>query len=202
MKLHVITIAYEKPVALRGLIDSFILQTNPDWIMTIFHDGPPSLEVKRVANLYDNEKRVAFHATTGRRGNWGHDNRREGLAMQLGDPRDFVLITNGDNYYIPTFVEYMLEVIQGAIRRKEQRVGMVYCDFLHHTLGYINMISQPRLNYIDMGAFIVDLKIAQEVGFVHMDPAADGIYCEECVAKCKEKGLQVVHLSKTAFVHN
>jgi hypothetical protein len=194
--LHVIAIAWEKPVWLRAFIDSFICQTDQDWIMTIFHDGPPSLEVQRVAGLYRYDSRIAFHATDNRRGNWGHDNRREGLAMLSGEKNDFVLITNADNYYVSTFVECMMK------EAVKPRVGMVYCDFLHHTLEYINMISQPKLNFIDMGAFIVNLPLAQEIGFIHMEPAADGMYCEECDALIKKRGMLSVHINKTLFIHN
>ena len=116
--------------------------------------------------------------------------------MLMGDPGDFVLITNDDNYYIPKFIEWMLNEAQ------KPDVGMVYCDFLHHTLSYINMISQPRLNYIDMGAYIIDLKIAQEVGFNHDIAGADGLFAEECNQKCIDSGLKSVHVPVTMFVHN
>jgi ribosomal protein S11 len=54
-----------------------------------------------------------------------------------------------------------------------------------------------------MGAFIVRLPLAQEVGFKHYTyPAADGLYAEECAAKCLEKHLQAVHVNKVLFIHN
>jgi hypothetical protein len=137
-----------------------------------------------------------MYESDGRLGNWGDHNRRVGLQMTFGDPGDFVLITNDDNYYIPRFIEYLFaEIEKGG-------VGMVYCDFLHHTLHYINMISQPKLNYIDMGAFVVDLELARSVGFNHSDSGADGKFCEECDARIKELGLKSVHINKTLFIHN
>jgi hypothetical protein len=81
-------------------------------------------------------------------------------------------------------------------------VGMIYCDFLHHSLEYINMISVPKVNCIDMGAFIVELKLAQEVGFVHDVGWADGLFAEECNAKSLERGLKSIHVNKTLFIHN
>lgn len=198
MKLHVIVITYNQSIELRGLIDSFLIQSNRDWVMTVFHDGPAPHDVKEVMNdqFYRDDRRIAFVATAGRMGNWGHINRKQGLQMLMGDPGDFVLITNGDNYYVPTFVEKMLDEV------KKGDVGMVYCDFLHHTLDYINMISQPKMNFIDMGAYIVELKLAQEVGFIHDVAGADGLFAEECDAKCTERGLKSIHLEKTLFIHN
>lgn len=198
MKLHVIVIAYDRPVAMRGLIDSFLLQSNPNWVMTVIHDGPASYDVKQVMEnrFYKDDRRIAFIETAGRMQNWGHINRKQGLQMLMGEPGDFVLITNDDNYYIPKFVEYMFREIEKG------GVGMVYCNFLHHTLEYINMISQPKLNYIDMGAYIVELKLAQEVGFVHEIAGADGLFAEECHALCLERGLKSIHVDKTLFIHN
>jgi hypothetical protein len=199
MRLHIIVIAWERPIGLRGLVDSFLLQqTKYDWVMTIVHDGPASPDVKLVMDdkFYKNDRRISFLETAGRQANWGHANRKAMLQVLMGDPGDFVLITNDDNYYVPKFVEYMLnEVSKG-------NVGMVYCDFLHHTLEYINMISRPKLNYIDMGAFMVELKLAQEVGFNHDVAGADGLFAEECHAKCIERGLKSIHIEKTLFIHN
>ena len=199
MKLHVIVIAYNRPIALRGLIDSFLLQINPHWILTVVHDGPASDAVKKTMSLYKNDNRICWIDTDARQGNYGHENRKKMLQMLTGDPDDFVLITNDDNYYVPCFVEYcFLEIINSKV----QKVGMVYCDFIHHTTGWEVIQAMPMTNYIDMGAYIVNLKIAQEVGFVHDVPYADGLFAEECDALCRSRRLRVVHIPKVLFVHN
>jgi hypothetical protein len=196
MKLHVVVIAFERTIPLRGLIDCFLIQSNPNWVMTIVHDGPASPGVKEIIKLYKDDNRVSFLATEVRQQNWGHANRKAMLDMLTGDPGDFVLITNDDNAYIPRFIEFMFrEIVKGG-------VGMVYCDFLHHNFEYDIVPAIPKVNNIDMGAFIVELKLAQSVGFVHDVPEADGLFAEECAAKCKEKGLKAVHIPKVLFIHN
>lgn len=197
MKLHIIVIAYERPVPMRILIDCFLSQyTKYEWDMIIIHDGPASQAVKDVMKLYRDDKRILFIDTDVRVGNWGHENRREMLQLQEGAPDDFVLITNDDNYYVPKFVQMFMD------EAVKPRTGMVYCDFLHHNFVYDVLVSRPKVNYMDMGAFIVNLPLAKEVGFVHNVPHSDGLYAEECAAKCIQKGLKVTKIPKPLFVHN
>lgn len=198
MKLHIIVIAYERPVPMRILIDCFISQKTErhQWDMIIVHDGPASDEVKKTANLYKHDKRIIFIDTNVRVGNWGHENRRETLQLLEGDPDDFVLITNDDNYYVPRFMEMMLN------EAEKPKTGMVYCDFLHHNFDWDVLISRPKVNFIDMGAFIVKLPLAKEVGFAHDVPHSDGLYAEECAARCLQTGLRVAKVVKPIFIHN
>ena len=72
--LHVICIAYNKPIHLRLLIDSFILQTCPNWKLHIVHDGPSIPAILHIITLY-NDQRIEFMATSERRGNHGYPQR-------------------------------------------------------------------------------------------------------------------------------
>ena len=53
-----------------------------------------------------------------------------------------------------------------------------------------------------MGAFIVNLPIAKQVGFKDIKKEADGIYAEKCMDVCKTKGLRTVYIEKPLFIHN
>lgn len=201
MKLQIIVVTYDdgenkRSVALRGLIDSFLLQTNPDWIMTIIHDGPATQAVKAILKLYDNDQRICWLDTETRVGFWGLENKKKILSILKANPGDFVLFSNDDNYYVPAFVGMMME--QAAIGR----TGFVYCDFLHHNIGYEIIRSRPETNSIDMGAFITDLSLAQEVSFPYMIPAHDGKFAEEATAICKKRSLRIAYIPKVLFVHN
>jgi hypothetical protein len=199
-KLHVVVVAYNRPVALRGLIDSFILQrpSNFDWSMTIVHDGPASDEVRKTVSLYENDPRVCFIETEGRIGNWGMHNRRMMFNLINAAPGDFILNTNDDNFYVPRFVEFMMK------ETLARNTVFVYCDFLHHNFGHDIMEAYPQTNHIDMGAFITDFALAKEINFPHGDdfPGADGKFAEEVAEICKKRGLRMVHVPKVLFVHN
>lgn len=207
--LRIITVAYEKQIELRGLIDSFLLQTYTNWKMDIVHDGPASKEyIRFLKNIYGlniktgefTDKRIRYWESekryhTKENPTWGHPNRGAMLKQLKGKKDDFVLITNDDNYYVPKFIEYFMEVITPEI-------GLVYCDTVHSHSGYKINYSRIKEHCIDMGAFIVRLDIAQETGFNHTCFSADGKYCEECNANLVSKGLKSFYIPKTLFVHN
>lgn len=193
MKIVVIAAAYEKPIHLRGQIDSFILQTDTNWEIRIIHDGRSSEEMRSMISLYD-DPRVIFIETKQRTGLWGHPNRRWALE-ELPESEDYVLITNDDNYYVPRFVEFFRE-------QCDEDVGIVYCDTVHSYLNYDVMKSEMRASYIDSGAFIVRMDIAKKVGFIHVHEQADGRYAERCATECLNRSLKIVYISRPLFIHN
>lgn len=195
MKLHVICAAYQRAIPLRILVDSFVVQTNPNWELHVIHDGQAPEDVLEIMKMYPEEKRVTFYQTPERNGFWGMPNRKFMLQRMYGDPDDFVLITNDDNYYVPLFVEYMLKEVKPG-------VGIVYCNTVHSGFHYVVHPSSLREGYIDMGAFIVRLNIAQKVGFNHQHETADGAYAEECAKYCAANGFRTVHIPKPIWVHN
>lgn len=194
MLLHVICIAYERPIFSRIFIDCFLTQSDKRWDMTFVHDGPASEAMHNVMELYS-DPRIKFIETEKRLQNWGHEHRRVMLQLIEGQKGDYVLITNNDNYYVPRYVEYML-------REARPDVGMIYCNFLHHNFEYLNVFTQLKLNHVDMGAYITEIKLAQNVGFQHDVPGSDGLFAEDCSARCKQLGLKTIHIEKTFFVHN
>jgi hypothetical protein len=194
MKLHVIVIAYHRAIPLRSLIDCFLLQTNPDWYMTILHDGPAPDDVKKVARSYG-DPRIIFTDMDEETGNHGFFIRQSVLPLIPGGSNDFVLNTNDDNHYVPRFVEYMLREVQ-------ENVGIVFCDTVHSHQDYKLQESELKLSSIDMGAFIVRLDIAKEAGFAHNTYAYDGYFAEDCLSVCKSKGLRAFHIRKPLFIHN
>ena len=192
--LHIICTAFKRVMPLQTLINSFIVQTDPNWRLHIIHDGKPPLEMYEVITGY-NDSRITFTQTPEVHGAWGHINRNLVLKKLVGKPNDCVLITNDDNYYVPAFIELML----GSALTD---VGVVYCDTVHSYFGYNVHKSKLKKNKIDMGAFIVNLPIAKQVGFKDIKKEADGIYAEKCMDVCKTKGLRTVYIEKPLFIHN
>ena len=193
MKLHVICVAYKRIIPLRVLVDSFLLQTNPNWILYVVHDGKMPNGVKDVSKLYTDD-RISFIETDKRKGFYGHINRRMMLDT-LPSCDDYVLMTNDDNYYTPMFVEFILEA--GG-----EDVGVIYCDTIHSHFQYDYHKSSLRQNGIDMGAFIVKLDVAKCTGFNNLDYSADGIFAGDCLETCNENGLKTTHIKKGLFIHN
>ncbi|MFA6573724.1 MAG: glycosyltransferase, partial [Patescibacteria group bacterium] len=152
-KLHVIVVAYKRAIPLRLLIDSFILQTDPHWFMTIVHDGPAPVDVKNVVNSYINAgvPNIRFIETPQTNGCYGHINRK--MMLEAADPADgeFLLFTNDDNYYVIRFVEYML----GEANKKN--TGIVYCDVVHSHIAHDVLKAKLKVDHIDIAAFITNI---------------------------------------------
>lgn len=213
--LHIIVVAYERPIHLRILIDSFYTQTSQDWQMYIVHDGPASKAIWDMLKLYgitkkrtySNDGKIEFcwsciRYHTKEKPTYGHPNRRYMLQHIKTPPKDFVLITNDDNYYVPKFIEYFMEMAK-------PNIGFIYCDTVTRvayedqiTLDYKMLFTQIKRSRIDMGSFIVRMDVARETGFNSDAFDADGIYAEECHDACTKKGLMSVYIAKPLFVHN
>jgi hypothetical protein len=193
--LHVIVTVFNRNMPLRTLVDSFLLQTCQQWQMHIIHDGPAPQSVRDVVNSY-NDPRIDYYETPAVNGCWGHPNRKIALRQLSINHRDFVLITNDDNYYVPKFVEYFMKEC------KKENVGIIYCNTLHSYLDYNVLNTEIRENLIDMGSFIVRLDVAHKVGFNHEHFSADGTYAVACANYCRVRKFKIVYIPKCLFIHN
>ena len=194
MILKIICVAYERPIRMRGLIDSFVVQTNPDWELNIIYDGPAPQNIKDTMSLYDDE-RIKFFESEQRNQYYGHPNRKMMLEKMPASNEDFVLGTNDDNYYVPVFVEYML-------REVNPRVGMIYCDSVHSHFQYIHHRTQIKIDHVDIGSFIVRMDIAKKTGFNGVAFNSDGVYAMKCYDLCRKLGLGATYIAKPLFIHN
>lgn len=194
MILHVLCTAFHRPIQLRMMVDSFLVQSCDKWRLTVVHDGNAPPEIKDIMGWYHDE-RISFIETDIVGGHYGHLNRKAFLQKISGDRDDFVLITNEDNYYIPEFVEFFLHECK-------PHVGMVFCNTVHSYMEYNILLTKVKENHIDMGSFIVRLDVAKQTGFNHIHLSADGRYAEECLQTCHKKGLVAIGINKPLFTHN
>jgi len=195
MKIHIIAVAYERPIPLQILIGSFIVQTKPNWVLHIVYDGPAPKEILDIVKPFLKDGRVHFYESPERYENYGHPNRKTMLQSISTDPGDFILMTNDDNYYVPVFIEYMIAACH-------RRIGIVYCNTVHSHVQYDVHISELYENCIDMGAFMVREDVAKITGFNHIHFSADGTYAEECLRTCLKNRLKAVKINKPLFIHN
>ena len=193
MKLHVIVTVYNRHEPLAILIRLFQQQSNSNWLMTVAHDGPAPQTVKDVI-AERNDPRITFYEHPRNLGSWGFPLRRLMLQNIQGDPNDFVVISNDDNIYVPRFVEFVLAEVKPEI-------GIIYWDIVHSHQNYNILVSEMKVNFMDMGGCAVRLDIAKEVGIKHDVFYADGLYAEECDMRCAEKQLIHFKIPKPLFTH-
>lgn len=198
MILQVICVAFHRPLPLRILIESFLVQTNPNWRLKIIHDGPSPESIKEFINLPPyKDPRIVYTETDVVNGKWGHPNRKKAISDLSFNHHDFVLLTNDDNYYVPTFVQTMTNGCS-----ETGRVGFAYCNTVHSYQNYEVLLTRIKKDHIDMGSFIVRVDIAKKIGFNSFELNADGIYAEQCSDLCRRLRLKINYINKALFVHN
>ncbi|SAK67396.1 hypothetical protein [Caballeronia ptereochthonis] len=142
---------------------------------------------------------MRFISTEARHNDFGHTLRDIGIGMA---EHEWLLLTNGDNYYCPVFVETML----GAASQSD--CELVLCDMIHSHVNpggrpqasYCHFETLPKHESIDIGCFIVRTELAKRVGFRDKTHDGDASYFEDLVATNGVKQFRKV--SQVLFVHN
>jgi hypothetical protein len=195
MKIHCIIVAYERYIPLEILIRCFVLQSSPEWVLHIVYDGPAPQGILDIVTPFLSDSRIHFYQSPERYQKYGHPNRRTMLQTIECGSRDFILLSNDDNMYVPRFVEFVLKEVKF-------NTGLIYCDTVHSHMEYNLHISQLAENFIDIGAFVVRADVAKITGFNYDHFSADGKYAEECMQTCNRMSLKAVKINKPLFIHN
>ncbi len=184
--LEIIAVTYKQQHERRCFLESLICQTNANWKLHLIHDGPDGDFVRDQID-YDWENRILWYHSPNRFNDWGHTLRATGIGY-LGDSK-YTLITNADNYYMPTFIEEMAN----------HDLDAVICDFVHSHQGYKHYFSTDiKISQIDCGAIIVRTDIVKKVGWNYRNFAADWEFIREVFELNPTWG----KVEKTLFVHN
>jgi hypothetical protein len=131
------------------IASALLCQTYQNWELHIVHDGPGSIDLP-------NDKRIKFTQTAARSANWGHSIRRDMLQAVSGD---YVVITNPDNYLVPTFLEKMI----GGFK---QGIVATYCSqMVHNYIGHQVIQCSLKRGYLDCSGVMLKLAEAKAVGW-------------------------------------
>jgi hypothetical protein len=186
-------ITYNRPHELLALIHSLLSQTCKEFCVSVYHDGPNKQiedSLKSVQKSYP--KQIRFEFTAIRYNDYGHSLRDLGIK-NANSP--YLLITNDDNYYVPTFVEEILKAIDGG------KKDFVYWNMIHsHTKYNGNFRTYLKRGSIDVGAFVVRTDLAQKIGWTDKGFAGDATYCEQLLSSTPD--IRIKKIRKTLFVHN
>ncbi len=193
-------VAYRRFGLLKAFVQSILNQTADGWTLHVMHDGPDE-EFDRIMEAYAREDgRVRYSHTPVRHNDYGHTLRDEGLRAATGD---YVLLTNGDNYYIPRAIEYLA----GAVRQTD--ADAVIFDMIHSherpggrpQAAYNFFETAYRRLSIDIGAAIVRRELAAAAGFRDKTHDADATYFED-VARVRNGALGIAKIHRVMLVHN
>jgi glycosyltransferase involved in cell wall biosynthesis len=192
--LDIIAVTYEQTDILKCFINSIKSQTNNNWRLFLVHDGKNQelrLDLEKNGYLSDN---VIFIEYPERTMNYGHKLRKWALEELVTN--EYVLITNGDNYYTPNMVDEVLK----------KNEDLIYFDLVHShsnilnhnksTYGYMN--CELKISNIDMGCVVVKSNVAKSIGFNSIGYAADWDYFNDIL----KINPSIVKIDKILFVHN
>ena len=168
------------------IISAMLCQTYQNWELNIIHDGPVEIEVP-------NDLRIIYTRIERKENDYGHTIRKEWLQKVKSD---FVIITNGDNYYMPTFLQESIK----AFNARPKSIA-VYCNqIVHSYTGWKVMNCRLQRGFIDCGQVMLRTKEAQAVGWNSTDHSADWFFFND-IASRYGAGLFTAY-NGCLFVHN
>lgn len=192
--IDIIAVTYGHNEILKCFINSIKSQTSNNWRLVLIHDGPNEKLKKELENEnYLNDK-ISFIEYPERTENFGHKLRK--WAIENVVENEYLLLTNGDNYYTPNMV---YEVSQ----RNED---FIYFDMIHSysihknhnqsSYGYLN--CRLEFGSIDMGCVVMRSGISKKIGFNQIKSSADWDYFNEALKVTNN----IYKINKILFVHN
>lgn len=181
------------------IISSLICQTHKNWELILIHDGENSTGLQDIVNDTE-DGRIKYIQTFERKGNFGHPWRQWALEEiknnRIGADADYIIITNSDNYYVPSALEYFINGF------RDPSAIAVYCDSMVHNYQRWGIIPcSVQRGYIDCGGVMFKKDVACHVGWNNTtDHSADWFFFEDIIKKHGVDGWKRV--AGTLFIHN
>lgn len=180
------------------IIGSMLTQTHKDWEMLLIHDGEDTLNIKAYVEFI-NDHRIKFEISE-KVGSYGHPHRQKSLQRlksgELFPNANYVLITNGDNYHVPTYLEFMLQGFHS------ENIVASYCSaMIHDYMKHNLLLCKQELGHIDCAGVIVKKDVACDIGWNKPNEhSSDWTYFKEIMQKYGRDNWQRVQ--GCLLVHN
>ena len=183
---------YNRADNLVSILYSLISQTNKNWKAHVIIDNNSTILFDKVIDLLKDEHRIKFTCINGPHNDVGHTPRNYGLENAS---EEWVVMTGDDNYYIPTFVSEIFNII-------DEDTKFVYCDMIHNGYDYQFFNTHHSSHHIDIGNMIMKTELAKRFRLDKTKLDADGVLCGEYIdANCKEENT-IKKINKILYVHN
>ncbi len=180
------------------IISSLMCQTYKNWELILIDDNPEKTIAKDIVDVLK-DKRITYIKRE-RMAKWGHPHRQWALNEikdgRLGKETDYIVITNADNFYVPVFIEYMLN---GFIDNPHALA--TYCNLtVHSYIAWGVMECRFERGFLDCGQVMVKKETACEIGWNSYDHSSDWTYFNEIASKY---GIPCfIPVKGALFVHN
>jgi glycosyltransferase involved in cell wall biosynthesis len=183
---------HNSPDKLRVILQSLIVQTIPEWTAHVIIDGITNIYFD-VKDYYQKYPNIRFSHIDGPNNDWGHSARNYGLG-EIQSP--YVVMTGDDNYYVPTFVEEMLN--------HSGTINMVICNMVHNNVngGYQPVDSIVRKVHIDIGNVMYKSSCIGDLRLDKTDYDADFTFIQEFIKRNVKSYNDIHKIPKYLYVHN
>ena len=193
MKIEFIIPTYNRVPHLITMLGSLQSQSNANWIAHVVADCPEDeiQEQLKTVIAFFNDPRIKLTILPERHNDWGHTPRQHGLDNAT---EEWVIMTGEDNYYVPEFVDIMLE--------ESKNHHFVYCDMVHNWVNrdYVPLSSRLELGRIDIGNFMTKTNMAKKIKLKKDFEWADWFFVQDFQNKYKVAKYKKVN--KVLYVHN
>jgi len=184
-KVLIIATAYNR---FPQLISSLICQTYTQWELNITHDGPNNTGLAGQIAAYD-DSRITYSETPERENHYGNGTRRQRLVevknSVLGADCEYVLLSNEDNYHMPTYLEKLV----GALEADKHKVAAYCSSMIHNYTGYEQIQSYLTRGKVDMASAVFRKNIPAAIGWPedvaesYKNHSADWFFFEKIIQK-------------------
>ena len=193
MKIEFIIPTYNRIPHLITMLGSLQSQSNSNWMAHVVADCPEDeiQEQLKTVIAFFNDPRIKLTILPERHNDWGHTPRQHGLDNAT---EEWVIMTGEDNYYVPEFVDIMLE--------ESKNQHFVYCDMVHNWVNrdYVPLSSRLELGRIDIGNFMTKTNMAKKIKLKKDYEWADWFFVQDFQNKYKVAKYKKVN--KVLYVHN
>lgn len=175
-----------------AICSSLIMQTHGNWELLLIHDGPES---DGVAEHIPEDPRITYFDSPKHGGYWGHYIRSVAI-QEYRDKADYFVITNPDNYYVPTFCKMMLDGF------KTDKIVASYCsDMVHSYRAWQVIPCSLKRGFLDSGGVMLRSDVAAEVGWTDIEThSADWNFFNDILKQYPS--WRWVKINGCLFVHN
>lgn len=169
------------------IVSSCINQTHKNWELLLIHDGPNSTNLKQLIDIIG-DNRIKFIETEERKQLWGHPIRKWALEnIDILSPNtEYVVITNGDNFHVPHFCEYLLKGFDKPNTLATYCSKMVHSYLIPQPDGIYNygiIETKLELGYIDCAGVLMKKEIAIERGWKDFTHSSDWTHFKRVIDK-------------------
>lgn len=173
-------------------IASILTQEYNNYEIVVVHDGPIPDTTSDILKSFKDTRIKILH-TEKRYNDWGHSPREYALD-HLDNKSELVVFTGADNYYIPKFINYMLNPFSNT------RTVAAYCNCLHNYWDWSVINTRLIFGSIDCGCFMIRTKVAKKLGWKYRVHEADWKFIQNVMRTYGRNSISKV--PKNLFVHN